>query len=190
MPDTEPDTFTDTFADTEPDTCADTEPDTCADTEPDTCADTCADTYTNTDPDTFAGHSTLQDLFGSIGHQVVNASAVCKELRPFAVAAVEDAPQSNILLEVLAFMDRVILEDAHKGAHQDSCTCSNGELHAIVHLLNRNQFLLEDVCNRSVSVSHKPEPVQYTCETIKQQEIADDEFMKELSLLACDASDE
>ncbi|KAJ1466599.1 hypothetical protein T484DRAFT_1756501 [Baffinella frigidus] len=160
---------------------------------PDIAPDAAPDTFADIDeepPIATPGHSTLQDLFGAIDQQMADASAICRELRPFAATTVEHAPQSSLLLEVLAFMDRGILEETREGTHADSWTCSNGQLHAIVHLLNHNQFLLEDICNRPVSVSLKPEPVQYRREASSRQDIADDEFMKELSMLACSESDE
>jgi hypothetical protein len=109
-------------------------------------------------------HTSLKELFDSIGQPVEDASRICGLIRPFVVKCIESTDNPHIMHEILAFLDDGILKSS---SSEENCwSCSNGQVHAIVHLLNRNQFLFEE-----------------------KQSITDEEeeFLMELSKLAHDS---
>ena len=145
-------------------------------------------------------YASLRDLFNSVDYQVSDVYNICVALRPFVVAAIGRAHESNtsVLREVLEFIDDGVTR-SQEPMDDNKWSCTNGQLHAIVHLLNSDQFLFhldgepdvlvqdtegEDI-RTGPSISNQPAPVQFKCQTAEDD--ADDAFMKELSLLACES---
>ncbi|KAJ1467029.1 hypothetical protein T484DRAFT_1756183 [Baffinella frigidus] len=131
----------------------------------------------------------LQMLFDGVHEQISDPHVLCQAVRPFAALAVERTPNSPLLNEVLAFIDKgIATETAVSG---DSTTpawaCTTGEMNAIVHLLNSNQFLLEEEekdTQTPLDVYSDNTPTD-AFKTQKKASVSDDDaFMKELADLA------
>ena len=95
---------------------------------------------------TFVTRPSLKQLFDDIDQPIADAGHICQLIRPFVINAIAQDSESLILHEILAFLDHILVEQCASG-----WSCSNGQVHAIVHLLNKNQYLLED--NSRVSQS-------------------------------------
>ena len=113
---------------------------------PDLVRDTTDESVFDEEDDTnFVTHPSLKQLFDGIDQPIADAGHICQLIRPFVINAIAQ-DESPILHEILAFLDHGLVEPCASG-----WSCSNGQVHAIVHLLNKNQFLLED--NTRVSQS-------------------------------------
>jgi len=95
--------------------------------------------------------ATLQHLFDSVDDPIDNAHQTCTRVIPYVLKALKDAPSSRQLQETLTFLQCGAAQPTHAaaaGAAETEAgapwTCSNGELHAIVHMLNDEQLLIED----------------------------------------------
>jgi len=103
--------------------------------------------------------ATLQHLFNSVDDPIDNPSETCARVIPYVRQALEQTPSSRQLRETLAFLQGGVMEATHTAAAAAAAdasaeteaaaqappwTCSNGELHAIIHMLNDEQLLIED----------------------------------------------
>ena len=92
--------------------------------------------------------ATLQHLFDSVDDPIDNAHQTCTRVIPYVLKALKDAPSSRQLQETLTFLQCGAAQPTHAAAAETEAgapwTCSNGELHAIIHMLNDEQLLIED----------------------------------------------
>jgi hypothetical protein len=131
---------------------------------------------------------TLDKLFHTVSTNVVDAHILCQSIRPFAALAVERNPTSTVLHEILAFVDQGIAtgETVSSDSMHSNWSCTNGQMNAIVHHLNSNQYLLQEECEPTTRVSPQsgaPVKKLYSTET-QEDSNADAEFLKELADLA------
>jgi hypothetical protein len=130
--------------------------------------------------------TTLETLFDSVHKPMENAHEVCQVIRPFAVIATARYPTSTTAREILHFIDEGV--STGTASSSDSAgrdwSCTTGQMNAIVHFLNGNQYLLEREVNPDTIVQTPIKaPTGYTAPTEAEID-ADDAFMKELSDLA------
>ena len=118
-------------------------------------------------PGAVAPRATLQQLFNSVDNPIDNPSETCARVIPYVRQALIQTPSSRQLQETLAFLQCGVTQATHAtalaaaaatgetatetGAEAEAeadapapWTCSNGELHAIIHMLNDEQLLIED----------------------------------------------
>ena len=103
--------------------------------------------------------ATLQHLFNSVDDPIDNPNETCARVIPYVRQALVQTPASRQLQETLAFLQCGVTQATHaptvaqsatggvaetEAEAQAPWTCSNGELHAIIHMLNDEQLLIED----------------------------------------------
>jgi hypothetical protein len=80
----------------------------------------------------------LEELFGASHQPLEEPARICEQIEPFVAAALKIKPNSRVLREVAAFIK------AGTNATPDSgWQCTMTQLHAIVHLLNNGEMLIQ-----------------------------------------------
>jgi hypothetical protein len=90
----------------------------------------------------------LLDVFAEAHEQIENAPAICGLIKPYVLRALERSPTSQLLHEISAFLDEGIAscnpKDKMLQGGDTAWSCTNAELHSIVHILNGKELLIED----------------------------------------------
>jgi hypothetical protein len=81
---------------------------------------------------------TLQRLFNEMHLPIENTKNVCKEIEPFLTNALEKTPNSRVLREAAAYINAGITNGPNSGFVYSAL-----QIHAIVHLLNGNEMLIQ-----------------------------------------------
>jgi hypothetical protein len=80
----------------------------------------------------------LKELFDASHQPLEQPVWVCKQIEPFVAAALKIKPNSRVLLEVAAF-----IKAGTKATPDSGWQCTMTQLHAIVHLLNNGEMLIQ-----------------------------------------------
>jgi hypothetical protein len=120
--------------------------------------------------------ATLQELFRSVHAPITDAKLICQAMRPFVQTAIGHGGDTTTLRQILQFID-----DGTAG--KEGWGCTNGEMNAVVHVLNGNEYLLQehsptgDGGGGGCALQHKP-PSPLAIDA------RDEAFMRELADLA------
>ena len=133
-------------------------------------------------------YSTLQDIFNNVDCPMTDAYNMCVSLRPFVLMAIgRGESNTSALREVLEFIDTGMIAGSQQSTDDNKWSCTNGQFRAIAHMLNGDQFyIILDGKPDLVVPDTVVEDRSPRCKTAEEETLADDEFLRELSDLACD----
>jgi len=109
---------------------------------------------------------------------------ICTLIKPHVLEALKRDPTSQLLHEISAFLDEGIAScDPNGESLQGGCTawsCTNAQLHSIVHILNGKELLIED----GVEAVHCVETTSNAKDLALQEEESDLAFLRDLERFA------
>jgi len=87
----------------------------------------------------------LNSLFESVHHHPDNPKTMFEGLQPYIERATQRQPQSTLHKEILKFVNNQIEEESCVDINKSAKTqCTMAQVHAMVYVVNDNQFLLQD----------------------------------------------
>ena len=117
----------------------------------------------------------LRSLFASINDETDNVEEMFETLRPYIEHAIKKKPSSTLLKEILQFVDNQIEERRSLKVDESAkVSCTMAQVHAIVYVVNDNQFLIQD----DVSVHPNLNVDKFTTQTDMDYNVFMDEMAK------------